>query len=255
MPTIERNGVALNYLVAGEGAPILLVHGFASNIAMNWIGPGWIDTLVGARWQVIAFDHRGHGESGKPHDPAEYTPAEMVADAVALLDHLGIEQAVWMGYSMGARVSVFATIQHPERVRALILGGLGMGLVTGLDGSEGIAEGLLADSIEDVTEPRPRMFRAFADKTGSDRLALAACIQTSRQTLSEEDVASIPRPTLVAVGTRDDLAGSASELAAMIPNAKALDIPNRDHMLAVGDKAFKAGVLEFLEMLEWEDQA
>ena len=250
MPVLERNGIALNYVVAGEGPTILLVHGFASNIAMNWIGPGWIDALVGAGWQVVAFDHRGHGESGKPHDPEAYRPHEMVADAIAILDGLGIERAVWMGYSMGARVGAFAAISHPNRVRALVLGGLGTGLVTGLDGSEGIAEGLLAPSIDDVTEPRPRMFRAFADKTKSDRLALAACIQTSRETLSEADVGAIAAPTLVAIGTRDDLAGSADGLAAIMPNATALDIPNRDHMLAVGDKAFKVGVLNFLNVLE-----
>ena len=250
MPVLERNGIALNYVVAGEGPTILLVHGFASNIAMNWIGPGWIDALVGAGWQVVAFDHRGHGESDKPHDPEAYTPPEMVADAIAILDELEIERAVWMGYSMGARVGAFAAISHPNRVRALVLGGLGTGLVTGLDGSEGIAEGLLAPSIDDVTEPRPRMFRAFADKTKSDRLALAACIQTSRETLSEADVGAIAAPTLVAIGTRDDLAGSADGLAAIMPNATALDIPNRDHMLAVGDKAFKAGVLNFLNVLE-----
>jgi pimeloyl-ACP methyl ester carboxylesterase len=90
------------------------------------------------------------------------------------------------------------------------------------------------------------MFRAFAEQTKSDLKALAACIRGSRATLSREQVASIRVPILVAVGSRDFVAGSAQELAALIPGAKALVIPDRDHMLAVGDKMFKAGVLDFL---------
>ena len=80
----------------------------------------------------------------------------------------------------------------------------------------------------------------------SDRLALAACMRSSRQKISEEDVARIERPVLVAVGTKDDIAGSPQKLAALIPNAEVLEIPGRDHMVAVGDKVHKQGVLEFL---------
>jgi pimeloyl-ACP methyl ester carboxylesterase len=90
------------------------------------------------------------------------------------------------------------------------------------------------------------MFRAFAEQTKSDLRALAACIRGSRQTLTEEEVASIAAPTLVAVGTTDTVAGSPQELAALMPNAKALDIPGRDHNLAVGDKVHKQAVLAFL---------
>ena len=250
MPHFSHDGLRLHYIDEGEGDPILLVHGFASNIAMNWVGPGWVRHLTGLGHRVLAFDHRGHGESDKPHEPAAYHPARMAADAVALLDHAGVGSAVWMGYSMGARVSAFAALDHAPRVRALVLGGLGMGLVTGLDDAEGIAEALLAPSLADVSGERGRMFRAFADKTGSDAQALAACIATSRETLSASRVAAIAQPTLVAVGTRDDLAGSPHEVAALMPDARALDIPNRDHMLATGDRLFMAGVAEFLDTLE-----
>lgn len=91
------------------------------------------------------------------------------------------------------------------------------------------------------------MFRAFADQTKSDRQALAACISTSRDLLTAEDMARIDVPTLIGVGTKDDIAGSPQELAELMPNARALDIPGRDHMLAVGDRVFKKAVLEFLE--------
>ena len=250
MPHFEHDGLRLSFIDEGEGPPILLVHGFASNMSMNWIGPGWVRHLTTLGYRVVAFDHRGHGASDKPHDPEAYAPSRMGADAVALLDHVGAADAVWMGYSMGARVSAFAALEHPSRVRALVLGGLGFGLVTGLDDAEGIAEALLAPSIEEVTGARGRMFRAFADKTGSDRRALAACISTSRQTLGADRVARIAQPTLVAVGTKDDLAGSPHQLAALMPNATALDIPNRDHMLATGDRTFMAAVADFLQTLE-----
>jgi pimeloyl-ACP methyl ester carboxylesterase len=90
------------------------------------------------------------------------------------------------------------------------------------------------------------MFRAFAEQTKSDLKALAACSRGSRQMLTREQVASIPAPVLIAVGSKDFVAGSAPDLAKLIPGARVLDIPGRDHMLAVGDKVFKEGVLKFL---------
>jgi pimeloyl-ACP methyl ester carboxylesterase len=152
-----------------------------------------------------------------------------------------------MGYSMGARITAFLALEHPVRVRSMVLGGLGIHLVDGVGLPESIAEALEAPSLADVTDPQGRMFRAFADQTKSDRRALAACIRGSRQTLTREQAASIRTPTLIAAGTKDPIAGSAEELAKIMPNAKALPIPDRDHMLAVGDKVFKAGVLQFLQ--------
>ena len=125
-------------------------------------------------------------------------------------------------------------------------GGLGERLVEGVGLPQSIAEALEAPSINDVDDPVGEMFRVFAEQTKSDLKALAACIRGSRQTVTRDDVAHIQAPTLVAVGTRDMIAGSAQELAAMLPNGQALDIPERDHMLSVGDKVYKAGVLDFL---------
>ncbi len=196
--------------------------------------------------RVIALDNRGHGESGKPYDPSAYHSATMADDVRALLDHLKIERADVMGYSMGARITAFLTVKHPERVRSAILAGLGIRLVEGVGLPESIADALEAPSLDDVRDPTGRVFRIFADQTKSDLRALAACIRGSRQTLSRPEVAAIRAPVLVAVGTKDPVAGSAQELAALIPGARALDIPDRDHMLAVGDKVFKAGVIDFL---------
>jgi pimeloyl-ACP methyl ester carboxylesterase len=162
------------------------------------------------------------------------------------MDHLGLGRADVIGYSMGARICAFLAVETPERVRSAALGGLGSHLIDKVGLPESIADALEAPSIDDVTDQQGRTFRAFAEQTKSDLRALAACIRGSRQTLTREQVASISVPVLVAVGTKDIVAGSAHELARLIPGARALDIPGRDHMLAVGDKVFKAGVLDFL---------
>jgi pimeloyl-ACP methyl ester carboxylesterase len=105
---------------------------------------------------------------------------------------------------------------------------------------------LEAPTLEDVTDPIGRTFRAFADQTRSDRRALAACLRGSRGLMRREEAAAIAVPVLIAVGTADEVAGSAAALGKIIPGSEILDIPNRDHMRAVGDKVYKAGVADFL---------
>jgi pimeloyl-ACP methyl ester carboxylesterase len=246
MQNFHHGSVEIAYLDEGQGEPIVLVHGFASSKEVNWVQPGWFATLTGAGRRVIALDNRGHGGSTKLTDPADYHTEKMAGDVCALLDHLGLPRVDIMGYSMGARIAAFLAFEHPDRMRKVVIGGLGIHLVDGVGLPESIAEALEAPSLDDVADPQGRMFRAFADHTHSDRQALAACIRGSRQVMTREQAASIRTPTLIAVGTKDPIAGSAEELAAIMPNARALPIPGRDHMLAVGDKVFKAGVLEFL---------
>jgi pimeloyl-ACP methyl ester carboxylesterase len=226
--------------------PILLIHGFASNHRMNWVGPRWIQTLTEAGRRVIAFDNRGHGQSEKLYDPADYHLDLMIRDAANLLAHLGVERADVMGYSMGARIASFLALAEPRLVRSLILGGLGDRLVRDGGLPEAIAEALEAPSLDRLVDPTQRLFRGFADQTKSDRAALAACVRGSRRSLTLEEAARINQPTLVAVGERDALAGDPSKLVALLPRAEALMIPGRDHNLAVGDKVFKARALDFL---------
>jgi pimeloyl-ACP methyl ester carboxylesterase len=247
MPTFRNGDVEIAYLDEGEGDPIVLVHGFASNKEVNWVMPGWTATLKRDGRRVIALDNRGHGQSAKLYDVADYRTDLMASDVAALIEHLGLSRADVMGYSMGARITSFLALKHPARVRSAILGGLGSKLVEGVGLPETIALALEAPSLDDVTDPQGRTFRAFADVTKSDRRALAACIRGTRQTLTREEVGRITVPMLIAVGGKDDIAGSPQALAALIPGARALDIPGRDHMLAVGDKVFKAAVLEFLD--------
>jgi len=226
--------------------PILLIHGFASNHRMNWVGPRWVDTLSDAGRRVIAFDNRGHGQSEKLYAPADYHLDLMTRDAANLLAHLGVERADVMGYSMGARIASFLALAEPSLVRSLVLGGLGDRLVRDGGLPETIAEALEAPSLDSLVDPTQRLFRGFAEQTKSDRAALAACVRGSRRSLTLEEAARINQPTLVAVGERDTLAGDPSKLVTLLPRAEALSIPGRDHNLAVGDKVFKAGALDFL---------
>lgn len=246
MPTFRHGPVEIAFLDEGEGEPIVLVHGFASNKEVNWVATRWVATLTRARRRVIAPDMRGHGASTKFYDPAAYHTLVMADDVRALLDHLGLGWADILGYSMGARIAAFLALGDPERVRSAILGGLGIRLVESAGLPENIAEALEAPSAADVHDPKARVFRDFAEETGSDRAALAACIRGSRQTLTRAEAGRIGVPVLVAVGTKDDVAGSPHELAALIPDAQAVDIPRRDHMRAVGDRVFKQAVLAFL---------
>jgi pimeloyl-ACP methyl ester carboxylesterase len=248
MARFHHGPIEIAYVDEGEGDPIVLVHGFASTKEVNWVQPGWVSTLVRAGRRAIALDNRGHGQSTKLYDPADYHTDKMVDDVCGLLDYLGLPRADVMGYSMGARVCGFMAAHRAARVRSAILGGLGIRLVDGDVGlTEDIAVALEAPSLDDVHEPGARQFRAFAEQTRSDLKALAACLRGSRQTLPRADAQAIAVPILVAVGTKDKIAGPAPPLAALVPGGRALEIPDRDHMLAVGDKVFKAGALAFLE--------
>ncbi len=231
---------------SGGGGPILLIHGFASTHAVNWVFPQWVKTLTDAGRRVIAFDNRGHGRSEKFYEPAAYALPKMAEDARMLLDHLAIDRADVMGYSLGGRIAVFLAKEHGERVRSLVLGGVGLNLADRPALSLSIAEAMEAPSLAAVTDPKARMFRSFAEATRSDLMALAACARGACQTLSPADLAQIDLPVLIAAGTKDDLAGDPHALAALFRMARAVDIPGRDHNRAVGDKVYKQAVLEFL---------
>ena len=246
MPSFHHGDVEIAFLDEGDGDPILLVHGFASSKNVNWVYPAWVSDLRKDGLRVIALDNRGHGESAKLYDPAQYEIAIMASDVIALMDHLNIDRADVMGYSLGSRMTAVLALEQPQRLRSIILGGIGIGLIAGGGPGENVAVALEAPSLEDVTDPVGRTFRAFADQTRSDRRALAACLRGSRRLMTQEEAAHIGVPTLIAVGSKDEIAGSAQVLGEIIPRSTVLDIPNRDHMRAVGDKVYKTGVASFL---------
>ncbi|MBL4732894.1 MAG: alpha/beta hydrolase [Rhizobiaceae bacterium] len=246
MPIASLNNTDIAYFDRGEGPTILLVHGFASTKEINWVSTGWVKALSEAGYRIIAHDNRGHGQSEKFYSESDYTIDIMANDAIALLDHLGIEKTHVLGYSMGARISCTLGMNHGHRFEKIILGGNGYGMVEGNGDWDPVREALLAQDESTITDARGMAFRKFADRTKGDRKALAACVGGVRQRISAERIAEITNPVLVAIGTKDDIAGSGEALADLMPNASYLPIPGRDHMLATGDKAFVAGALEFL---------
>lgn len=249
MSSFLSESIEIAYEEFGEGPPIVLVHGFASNGKVNWLDTCWVDALSEAGYRSIILDNRGHGQSGKPYDPALYPAQTMAHDVINLIDHLNLDKAVLLGYSMGARISAFAALQAPEKIRAVIFGGLGINMIRGMNDSSEIIAGLEAESLRGITHKTARQFRIFAESTKSDLKALAACLSASRSKIDEDDIRKIDIPALVAVGSKDDVGGAPEPLAALLPQGESLVIEGRDHMRATGDQQFKQGVLSFLEKI------
>ncbi|MGV8840193.1 MAG: alpha/beta fold hydrolase [Bauldia sp.] len=238
-------GVRIAFIEEGRGgSPVVLLHGFASNAALNWRSTGWIDLLADAGRSVVAPDLRGHGGSTKFYDPAAYSTAAMAADVLGLCARLAIERADFVGYSMGSRIAGYLALHHPALVRSLVLGGIGETLIAGNRDAEPIAAALL--SAEPVAPGVPANFRRFAERAGGDLRALAACMRGQATALDAEALQSLRLPVLVASGSLDLIAGPPDPVAWRIPGGQAFTIAGRDHMLAVGDRSFKRAVLDFL---------
>jgi pimeloyl-ACP methyl ester carboxylesterase len=240
------DGVRIAWEAVGEGPLIVLVHGFGSNRLQNWRAPGWYDTLTKAGYSVIGLDNRGHGESDKPHESAAYAEERMAEDVALAMEAAGHASVFVMGYSMGGAIALRLAASHPDRVRALITGGVGETYFTrDQNWRNAVADALLVDDVAQLS-PVQRMFRDFAAQPGKDRAALAACMRAPRFNLSRDELAAITAPALVVCGETDDVSGPAEPLASALGNARALSIPKRDHMLTVGDKVYKQAVLDFL---------
>ena len=246
MEKFVSDGLKLAYRVEGQGHPVLLIHGFGSTHAVNWVDTGWVKALVREGYRVIMYDGRGHGQSDKPYDEDAYSLSLMAEDAVALLDHLGEPGADVIGYSMGAMVALVMAMNHAERVDRVVAAGVGKNLLIREREADTVADALLADSLKSVDTRMGRMFRAFADQNRQDRKALAACWRAVRQPFPAEGLAHISRPVMVVAGGDDDQAGAPEPLAARIPGAVSSIVPGCDHMKAVGAKGTKDAVLGFL---------
>ena len=249
MPYFSRAGIDIAYVDEGEGQPVLLIHGFGSDTAKCWRSTGWIDLLRGAGRRVIAFDIRGHGESAKPHDPSAYSAKIISQDAAELLDHLSIERADVLGYSMGALIAAFLTVVHPRKVRSVVFGGLGTSLKDGVgDTWDRIIRTFHSSGRSNVSDLEKRY--DFLSVRNRNVEALAACMYVLRETLPSVQLQRVEAPVLIAVGDKDEFAGSAGGLANLIPTSDVLILPGFDHMGTITSALFQQGVVQFLRRLE-----
>jgi pimeloyl-ACP methyl ester carboxylesterase len=241
----DSDGVRIHYEVNGPkgGTPLVMVHGFASDYRLNWVGSRWQETFTNAGFQVIGLDCRGHGHSDKPHDEAAYAVDVMAGDVVRLLDELDIESTAYIGYSMGSRIGLEVVLDSPERVTRAVLGGIG---AAGAISSAGaIAHALRIG--EPTDDPVAQTFYRFASSRPiNDLRALAACIVGLKPDANRARLAAIKTPILVVAGAEDQIARRAPELVELIPTSRLVTIPGRDHMSAVPAREFKQAALDFL---------
>jgi pimeloyl-ACP methyl ester carboxylesterase len=241
----DSDGIRLHFEVEGpeRGTPIVAVHGFASDYRLNWVGSRWREALTNAGFRVIGLDCRGHGHSDKPHDPSAYSVDVMTGDVIRLLDHLDVQSAAYLGYSMGARIGLEVVLDFPARVSRAVLGGIGA--AGAIDHAAEIAHAFRTG--EPTDDPVAQTFYKFAAaRPINDLIALAACMTGLRPEANPSRLAKIHTPVLIVVGDRDDIASGAPELVELIPSARMVTLAGRDHMSAVTSREFKQAAIEFL---------
>ena len=227
----------------------MLVHGFGSSRSQNWKSTGWYGGLTAAGFSIVAMDCRGHGDSGKPHDEGAYGHDRMAQDVIAVMDAAGLTSALVCGYSMGGFIGLRLLAAHPERITKMAIAGVGENYlkdsITSPAARAALADALVTEDKESITDARGKMFRAFADQPGKDRFALAACMRAMSPRLAPATLAALTRPILVVAGAQDDTAGRPEPLADMFADGRAVVIPGRDHMSAVGDRHTRQAVIDF----------
>lgn len=237
----ESAGARIRYVDRGAGAPVLLVHGFTANIERAWIETGILPALA-REYRAIALDLRGHGKSDKPHEPAAYD--HLASDVIALLDHLGIEQAHLIGYSLGGIIAVKLLTTHPQRFRSAVLGAAAYRRsrsersdhdadAAAREIEAGLYRALVA-STAPTDEPPPTdqtvRNRSDAILAFNDRFAHAALMRSRRALLVSDDEASkITVPTLAVVGAADPALPRIKAMQAVWPSLELEVVPGAAH--------------------------
>lgn len=253
----NSNGVKIHYRVEGQGEPVILIHGFAANSSFQWTVPGVTGKLA-KDYRVITLDNRGHGTSDKPHDPKMYGK-EMVEDVVRLMDHLKIEKAHIVGYSMGGFMTIKMVATHPERIISAVTGGAGYSsdmdekfmdeLAESLDSGKGIGPLLIRLTPEGEPKPTEQQLQTINKLFAAmnDSKALAAVIRGFRGfVVSEEDLKNCKTPMLALIGDKDPLKKGVDAMKGKTPDLQIVEIKGADHMNAFGRPEFINSLKEFL---------
>ncbi|HEY7268233.1 MAG TPA: alpha/beta hydrolase, partial [Dehalococcoidia bacterium] len=231
----------------GAGPPIVLVHGFASGLEVNWKLAGWIAALIASGRRVIALDCRGHGKSSKPHDPTAYGDAVMSRDVLAVMDAAGVDAADVVGYSMGSTIVLGLLTRYPHRLKSAVLGGFGLHDPKTVDAQRfAAADALAAPDPESIADPAMKGFRRFLEQSGQDVLALAACMRGQSMNEDETAIKLVGAPVLLVCGDNDEALPGAQRLVSLLPDAGLTVVPGANHLTAVGSPVFREAVLSFL---------
>lgn len=260
--TFESDGVTIRYVTAGEGEPLVLIHGFTANAEANWIFPGIFDRLA-STFRVLAIDARGHGKSGKPHDPEAYGD-QMVQDVINLLDHLGLEKAHVGGYSMGGFLTMKLIAEHPERLLSAVVGAAGWRppgeedplmatLAESLDRGEGVKPLILAlhpPEDEPLTAEQVAAMNQMV-VGANDQAALAAVIRGMEEFgVSELQLRRNEVPTIAIIGSKDPLKVGVDAMDGVMANLEVRVIEGGDHISTLMNpaysQAFSDAALDFL---------
>lgn len=253
MPTIRSNGAWIHFDQEGDPSwpTVVLVHGFAMSADEQWLQSGWVSRLRAAKRRSVRIDLRGHGKSEKLYDPAQYAPDLLAGDLEELLRYANARTVDLLGYSMGARICLRFLERKASRLRSVILGGIGENVLAGLPENEAIVAALEAPDPAKITDPVGKIFREFAESRGNDLKALAAARRRARTDPPDRTIlGSLSLPALVFAGAKDQLTGDMRGVAALIPGARAVSIPDADHILAPNHPVAFESVLGFLSELD-----
>lgn len=240
------DGTRLAIHAEGEGRPVILLHGLFSSADMNWIKWGHGARLAAAGFRAIMLDFRVHGQSDAPQDPAAYPPGVLVRDVAALAEHLALEPGAFdlVGFSLGARTAIHTVAHGILEPRRLCVCGMG---VEGLAGWERRA-GFFKRVIDEFDTIRPGdpayTARTFLKSQGVDRVA-ARLLLDAMDDFDLARLAAVTMPTAVICGDADDDNGSATALAARLPDARYIEVPGT-HMNSVTRPELGIAIADFL---------
>jgi pimeloyl-ACP methyl ester carboxylesterase len=251
-PSFNSNGVPIHYADSGRGVPVVLLHGFTGSYARHWESPGVMKALETGGFRVIAMDSRGHGQSGRPRESSDYG-FELVRDVIRLLDHLKIDRAHIVGFSMGGAIANQLLIKYPRRLRTVTLLGAGWEgddvrpitsqMLTVADGLAARDASVLMRILTPADKPVPtgdEAATATADLFSRNDPQVLGAIARSLPTLYEvpgKDLRATKVPVLAIIGQYDNNLAAVNRMKGVMPRLEVIELPGADHRTSLRPSA------------------